>query len=322
MKKTGMWLPFVLAFSFSSAIAEEPQLAENEAAQLSDADSGRTSDEASQMSAQEAEYVAWAKGIWESLDRQQGEIALPNGIAKLKVPEEFYYLNPSDTEKVLVDVWGNPPGSETLGMLFPKDVTPFDDNPWGVTIAYEEDGYVSDDDADEIDYAELLEQMQQGILEESKERVNQGYEAIELVGWAAQPFYDKTTKKLHWAKELKFGEGEQVNTLNYNIRVLGRKGVLVLNFIAGMDQKEIIDAQLHRVLAMAEFNAGSRYEDFNPDIDQVAAYGIGALIAGKVAAKTGLLAAALIFLKKFGVLILVGLGVLFGKLFKRKERTA
>lgn len=316
MKKTGIWLSLLFAFSFSPIMAEDGQTAETQASQTP------ATDETQAAAAEEAEYVAWAKGIWESLDRQHGEITLPNGIATLKVPEEFYYLNPSDTEKVLVDVWGNPPGGETLGMLFPRDVTPFDDNPWGVTIAYEEDGYVSDEDADEIDYAELLEQMQQDASDESKERVNQGYEAIELVGWAAQPFYDKTAKKLHWAKELKFGEGEQVNTLNYNIRVLGRKGVLVLNFIAGMDQKELIDAQLHRVLAMAEFNSGSRYEDFNPDIDKVAAYGIGALIAGKVAAKAGLFAAALIFLKKFGVLILVGFAALFGKLFKRKQTAA
>ena len=35
-------------------------------------------------------------------------------------------------------------------------------------------------------------------------------------------------------EQIKFGDTEE-NTLNYNIRVLGRKGVLVLNFIAGME---------------------------------------------------------------------------------------
>lgn len=70
---------------------------------------------------------------------------------------------------------------------------------------------------------------------------------------------------------------------------------------------------------MANFNQGSRYEDFNPDIDQVAAYGIGALVAGKVLAKTGLLAAALIFLKKFGVVFAIAAFALFGRLFKRRK---
>ncbi|CAA0085233.1 Uncharacterised protein [BD1-7 clade bacterium] len=123
---------------------------------------------------------------------------------------------------------------------------------------------------------------------------------------------------MHWAKEIKFGD-QETNTLNYNIRVLGRKGVLVLNFIADMDQKATIDANISDVLAVAEFDQGSKYSDFDPEIDKVAAYGLGALVAGKVIAKTGFFAIALLFLKKFGVFILVGLGALFGKLFSRKK---
>lgn len=268
---------------------------------------------------EEAQYLAAAKQLWDSMDRQQGDIKLPNGIATLHVSDGFYYLTPSDAETVLVDVWGNPPGAgaDTLGMLFPTATTPFDTDSWGVTVEYEDDGNVSDEDVDSIDYDELLADMQESTRDASEERVAQGYESIELIGWASKPYYDKAAHKLYWAKEIRFGD-EPDHTLNYNIRVLGREGVLVLNFIAGMGQKELIDSKLDRVLAMAEFNQGSRYEDFNPDIDKVAAYGIGALVAGKVAAKAGLFAAALIFLKKFGFFILVGLGLLLKKLFGRK----
>jgi uncharacterized membrane-anchored protein len=276
----------------------------------------------STLSTEEAEYLAWARELWDSMARQQGTVQLPNGVATLTVPEQFYYLNPEDAQRVLVEVWGNPPGELNLGMLFPTGQTPFDDDVWGVTIDYEEEGYVADEDADEINYSELLEQMQEDTRASNQERAELGYEAIELVGWAAPPFYDKTSHKLHWAKELKFGEGEQTNTLNYNIRVLGRKGVLVLNFIAGMNQQPLIEQQLTHVLAMAEFNEGSRYDEFNPDLDTVAAYGLGALVAGKVAVKTGLIAAALIFLKKFGIIILIALAGLFTKLFKRKKQAA
>lgn len=258
--------------------------------------------------------------LLESLEPEQGEVTLPNGIAKLNVPEDFYYLGAADAKKVLVDIWGNPPESSAgvLGMLFPAGMTPFDTESWAVTVEYEEDGYVSDEDAGEIDYDDLLEQMKDGTRSTNKARVEQGYEPIELVGWAATPYYDEESHKLYWAKELKFGE-QSPHTLNYNIRVLGRKGVLVLNFIAGMDQKPVIDSKIDTVLALAEFNDGYKYDQFNPEIDEVAAYGIGALVAGKVAAKTGLLAAALIFFKKFWVFVLAGLVAVFGKLFKRKQ---
>jgi uncharacterized membrane-anchored protein len=143
-------------------------------------------------------------------------------------------------------------------MLFPAGSTPFEGDAWGVTIEYEEDGYVTDEDADTMDYSALLEQMKEDTALSSDARVQQGYDTISLIGWAAPPYYEKTSNKLHWAKEIKFGNAE-INTLNYNIRVLGRKGVLVLNFIAGMDQLTIINQNLVDVLAIAEFNKGSKY---------------------------------------------------------------
>lgn len=270
-----------------------------------------------QLNAEQQQYIDWARGIWESLDRQKGEVKIPSANVTFAVPEDYYFLNPSDAEKVLTEVWGNPPGSAVLGMLFPEEFTPFDENAWAVTVEYEEDGYVSDDDAAEIDYSDLLKDMQADTREASKQRVTQGYGTIELVGWAAEPFYNQQTHKMHWAQELSFGN--EANTLNYNVRALGRRGVLVLNFIANIDQTELISTNLDTVMAMAEFDQGSRYEDFQPGVDKVAAYGLGALVAGKVLAKTGLLAALLIFLKKFGVFILIGIAALFRKVFSKKS---
>jgi len=264
-------------------------------------------------------YNSTVKKIWDGFDKQHGDIKLPNGVATLHVPENFFYIGPEDTEKMLTQIWGNPPSTaRTLGMLFPSNATATSQETWGVTIEYQEDGYVSDENAEEIDYTELLTTMQENIEESNKERKAQGYEAIHLIGWAASPYYDKTSHKLHWAQELQFGS-QSNNTLNYNIRVLGRKGVLILNFIAGMDQLSMIDEQIDTVLDIAEFNEGSRYTDFNPDIDKVAAYGIGALIAGKVAAKLGILATILLMLKKFWILAALGIGGFFKKLFGKKE---
>ena len=114
-------------------------------------------------------------------------------------------------------------------------MTPFSTNCWVVTIAYSEDGFVKDDDASKINYDELLKKMQAGIAENNKAREEHGYPTITLVGWAAPPHYDAATHKLYWAKQLKFGD-EPNDTLNYSIRMLGRKGVLELNAVASVDQ--------------------------------------------------------------------------------------
>lgn len=273
--------------------------------------------------AEQAAYMEWAQGIWDSLTPRTGGISLGDGLASLNVPPSFYYLSPDDAEKVLVEAWGNPTGmgANSLGMLFPEELTPFDSASWAVTIDYEEEGYISDEDADDLDYDDLLKEMQADFHADNKERIAQGYESIDLIGWASPPYYDKANHKMYWAKELKFGE-QEINTLNYNIRILGRKGVLVLNFIADMEQKEVINNNLQTVLTMTNFSQGSRYEDFNPDIDKIAAYGLGGLVAGKVLMKAGFIAVAIAFLKKFGVFVVVGIGAMLASLFKRKKPQA
>jgi len=275
----------------------------------------------SDLTAEEQAELASLQAILDSLDMQTGNIALGDGLATLRVPEDYYYLDPEDSRVVLVDLWGNPPEvANVLGMLFPDRYSPFDSDSWAVTIEYEDDGHVSDEDAAEIDYDELLESMQADTRASNDARIDAGYGAIELVGWAEQPRYDASTKKLYWAKELRF-DGNEDTTLNYDIRALGRTGVLSMTFVASSRQLGEINASRDEVLAMAEFNEGKRYQDFDSSIDKVAAYGIGALVAGKVAAKAGLLAGALLFLKKFGVFLLLGLVVLgkkIGGLFRKQ----
>jgi uncharacterized membrane-anchored protein len=148
---------------------------------------------------------------------------------------------------VLTDLWGNPADSSILGMLVPAYRGVLADNGWAFVISYEEMGYVKDDDADDINYDDLLQEMKKEIDEANPERMELGYESIKLLGWASEPFYDKELKTLHWAKEMKFGDMES-NILNYNLRVLGRRGVLNLNAVATMNELQDIKSNLNEVI--------------------------------------------------------------------------
>jgi len=251
-----------------------------------------------------------AQKIAESFDYQQGDIALSGLGVTLKIPPGYYFFNEADSKRMLTQVWGNPPGSAdgVRGMIFPADKTPLDDA-WAAVISFDDDGYVSDADAKNINYTDMLKTMQTSTAEASEERVKQGYGSIRLVGWASPPYYDAAQHKLHWAKEVEF-DGKGPNTLNYNVRALGRRGVLQMNFVAQMAQLNEIEKVIPGVMAMPEFQQGFRYADYVPSTDKLAAYGIGGLIAGKVAAKLGLLALALVFLKKGFVLVLVAAAAL------------
>jgi uncharacterized membrane-anchored protein len=87
-----------------------------------------------------------------------------------------------------------------------------------------------------------------------------------------------------------------------------RLGVLNINFVAGMDQLPQIQNVVPAVLAMPEFVEGSRYRDYVPSTDKLAAYGIGGLIAGGLAQKLGLFAVGVAFLKKGWILVILALG--------------
>ena len=75
--------------------------------------------------------------------------------------------------------------------------------------------------------------------------------------------------------------------LNYNFRLLGRRGVLVLNAVAGMDQLSEVERMTPAILQSVSFTSGNRYSEFDSSTDHLATYGLAALVAGGVAAKLG-----------------------------------
>src|SRR5688572_18800629 len=251
-----------------------------------------------------------------SFTYQYGSITLDDGIGTLNVPPGFRYLDAEQAGYVLHDLWGNPHGEGTLGMIVPDDIGITDERSWAFIITYDEMGYVKDDDAGDMDYDELLKEMQSDAAAVNEERTKAGYESIAIVGWASKPYYDADKKVLHWAKEIKFGETEGT-TLNYNVRILGRKGILVLNAVSSMMELPDVQKNIAPVLASFNFDDGHRYADFNPDMDEVAAWTIGGLVAGKMLAKVGIFALLLKNIKLIG-LALAALGTGAWKWYKRK----
>jgi len=258
----------------------------------------------------------------DSLHFKTGKVTVPKANATLTLTPDFRFLDAQDAQRVLEQLWGNPPDRDVLGMLVPTSKSLADDKGgWAIVITYVADGYVSDADASKIDYTKMLKEMQDSTREANPERKKQGYPEVDLVGWATPPHYDAASNKIYWAKELDFNRGHE-HTLNYDIRVLGRNGYLSLNAVAGMSQLETVQMQMPNVLAMTEFDQGQRYTDFNASTDKVAAYGIGALVAGAIAAKAGLFAklfALLLAFKKVLIAGVIAIGAVLRKIFSRKQ---
>jgi len=265
--------------------------------------------------------IAELKKIAENLQYRQGTAVLKDGLATVQVNDDFRFLDGKDAETVITRVWGNPPGGHPLGMLIPTGMNPFQEDAWAVIISYDESGYVKDGEAAKMDYAKLLKQMQESTRESNEERTKAGYPTIELVNWATEPHYDQAQHKIYWAKQLRFGDSP-AETLNYCVRALGRRGVLELNAVAAMEQLPQVEKATPAILSMINFQDGHRYVDFNSSTDKVATYGIAALIAGGVLAKTGLLKGLFVAVMAFKKVIIVGAVAAFAfikKLFFGKQ---
>jgi uncharacterized membrane-anchored protein len=242
-----------------------------------------------------------------TVDLREGPVVIGDGLATVRTDGGLRFIDSDDSTTVLSRIWGNPP-STVLGMLVPSDFHPTNEASWAVVLDYTKDGHVDDKDAGKINYDKLLKQMQRDTESRNKEREKEGYEKVELLGWAEPPHYDAAQHHIYWAKRLRFG-GADGATLNYCIRLLGREGVLELNAVGSEAQLAEIQQKAPALLSSVTFNDGHRYADYNPATDKMASYGVAALVAGGIAAKTGVFKGiwlAVLSLKKFAILAVAG----------------
>jgi uncharacterized membrane-anchored protein len=237
------------------------------------------------------------------------DIDLPEGYGFLGMPEA----------KRLMEKLGNFHNETLLGLVTAKR----EDAQWLITIRYEDAGYVKDDE--KIDADALLEAIREGTEEANKEREEHGFAALHVGGWAEPPRYDKAAHHLVWALTASSADGASVN---YNTRVLGRRGFVALNLLTDPAELAANKPEAHKILAATHYRAGARYEDFDSSKDKVAEYGLVGLVLGGAGlgaaklVKVGILAklgkgllALLVAGKKAIVALFVGAAALFKKIF-------
>jgi len=275
---------------------------------------------AAPLLAQQAELPPQARQLVDSLHPQMGTIPIVEAKVTLDLGDKYVFYGADDARRILVEAWGNPPaeGEGVLGLIMPAGTTPYSDA-WGAVVTYEETGHVDNSDAREADYGELLTQMKEGAAAANEERRSGGYPTVDIIGWAQSPSYDSVSHSVVWARELAF-EGEEVRSLNYDLRTLGRTGVLSVNFISSMPELPEIRTAAADLASLARFDAGASYDDFDSSVDEEAGYGIAGLVAGGVGLAVAKKAGLLVLLLKFIKPLLLGAAVLFGVFAGRIKR--
>jgi uncharacterized membrane-anchored protein len=245
----------------------------------------------------------------------------------LDLPAGFLYLDPPQAKK-LMEKNGNFWNDNLLGVVAKGDAD------WLITIRYTEEGYVKDDEAAKLNADDLLKQIRDGTEEANEERAKRGFKPFHVAGWSEPPRYEAKHHHMVWGTRLKHDETPN-DTVNFNTRVLGRRGFVAINLIDDATTLEASKPDAAAILAATTYKPGARYEDFDSSKDKVAEYGLTALVLGGAGlaalkvAKVGLLAkfgakllALLLALKKAIVLALAGLGAWLKKVLGRDKKVS
>ncbi|WP_052761740.1 DUF2167 domain-containing protein [Aurantiacibacter luteus] len=257
---------------------------------------------------------------------RSGEIMLPEARARLDLGGDYRFYGPADTRLILVDIWENPPAEAdgVLGLVMPAASDPRERS-WGAIVTWEPLGWVSAEDARSADYDALMRQMQTETLAANDIRRDEGFPEVTLEGWAQRPRYDSVHRAVTWGRQLSYADGGP-DGLHYDLRLLGRRGVLSLDMVGEMDQLPEIRAAAADLAERARFDPGARHVDYDEARDEAAGFGIAGLVGagtGLVVAKNvGLLALLAKLAQPIGVALLVlaaALATPLRRLFRRNE---
>lgn len=151
-------------------------------------------------------------------------------------------------------------------------------------------GYVKDDDKEALDADKMLASLRENQEAANEELKSRGLDELELTGWQVKPHYDQATHNLEWAPLVRNKKnGHQ--TVNYNVRVLGRRGVMEVTLLVSPEKFDAELPAFRESLKGFTYTKGEDYMSWMKG-DKVAEYGLAALVTGgavAVAAKSGLL---------------------------------
>lgn len=237
--------------------------------------------------------------------------------ATIELPEGYAFLGADGTAR-FNELNQNPPSGVDEYVVAPLDLS------WVAYFTFNEVGYVKDDE--KLDADEILSSVREGTEHGNVERRERGWDTLNVLGWSFEPQYDKQLNSLEWAILLETANAK-AKVVNYNTRLLGRRGVMEVTLVSAPETLDASIADFKKLMPGYAFSTGEKYAEYKPG-DHVAEYGLAALITGgaaAVAAKKGWLAAAGVALVKLWKLLLVGLvavGAGIRKLFKRRKADA
>lgn len=246
-------------------------------------------------------------------------------VAEIGIPANCRFTDKEGT-KLFMEATENPSSESELALMYCRS-TVTDSTHWFVVFSYDRAGYVKDDEKNSLDAPEILKSLKEGTASGNEERRRRGWEELELIGWERQPYYDVKTHNLTWSTRIRSLVASDTS-INHSVRLLGRGGVMNADLVANPDEFTSAVSDFDLMLSQYDYLPGQRYSEWRSG-DEVAEYGLTALIAGGAgvaAGKLGLFGKAwklilgvVLALKKLVIVAVVAVGAFLKRLFGKKD---
>ncbi len=241
--------------------------------------------------------------------------------AEIEVPQGFVFF-PARGAREMMKRWGNLVDGNEDGLITHAE------QGWSVLFSFSDEGYVKDEDKDQLDEKKMFQMYKDSEPAINEERKRQGVAAIHIIKFELPPTYNEKTNNLEWALRFTI-EGEPGQFVNYYTKLLGRRGIMTANLMVGPDDLKATLPEYQKLLTKFTYTKGETYAEYRSG-DKLATYGLAGLVVGGgavAAAKMGLFAKFFALIAKGGkaviagiVVVLAGIAKFFGKLFGRREQ--
>ena len=233
--------------------------------------------------------------------------------SKIDISSNFSILEEKDAQQLLY--WLN-------GVTFDYvRVYAIDDYSSQYMFYYTDSGYVKTDDWTDVDPDKFIKEIKENYKASNETRKKNGQPTVLNVSWKKKPYLDGVYNSVYYALNVQWSDN--TSSTEGTAIILGREGYTTANYVAGNNGYQ--EQMLLNLSKIHKFNATKEYKDWKSG-DKIAAAGIGALLAstlGIKAMKPGIIAAALLLLKKFWFIIFlpfIWLGKLFTGSSKKNKR--
>jgi uncharacterized membrane-anchored protein len=203
------------------------------------------------------------------------------GVATLQVPTGYRFTS-GEGAHLFMELCNNPRADELGVLVPPPDPLNGSTQSWFVVFSYDDIGHVADGERDRFDEqqaAAILDVVRQATERDNQERQRRGWTPLHLIGWHQLPFYDASTNDLTWALR---ASGAAGITVNYDSRVLGRRGVMRVRMIVAEADVAAAVPTYRMIVGGLSFKAGETHAEFRAG-DKVAQYGLVGLVTGGAA---------------------------------------